>query len=152
MHSLVMNRIRGISFLDLLIIFSIALICIVIGTPLVTKYSIQARMAEAFSEAERAQSMVTMYCTVSPAVVDLSTTATGYVVHESEYVKSLHLGGPCVAPSITVVTRNTGLSPDPTITLTGTRLSDSSLLAWNCSSSSDDSYVSETCRKYANSN
>jgi hypothetical protein len=152
MQSLVINRARGISLLDLLIIFSITLICIVIGTPLVTKYSIQVRMAEAFAEAERAQSMVSMYCTVSPAVVDLSTTPTGYVLHDSEYVKSLQLDGPCVAPSITVVTRNTGLSPDPTITLTGSRLRESSMLAWNCSSSGSDSYVSENCRKYITSN
>jgi hypothetical protein len=152
MHRLVMNRIRGFSILDLLIIFSIVLICVVIGTPLVTKYSIQVRMAEALYEAERAQSMVTTYCAVSPSVVELNSASTGYVLHDSEYVKSLQMGGPCVAPSITVVTQNTGISPDPTITLTGTRLSDTSLLAWDCSSSSNDSYVSESCRKYVNSN
>lgn len=147
-----MNHIRGFSVLDLLIIFAVALICVVIGIPLITKYSIQVRMAEALYEAERAQSMVTTYCTVSPSAVELNSTSTGYVLHDSEYVKSLQMGGPCVAPSITLVTRNTGISPDPTITLTGTRLGDSSLLAWDCSSNSKDSYVSETCRKYVNSN
>jgi hypothetical protein len=151
MHRLIMNRTLGFSILDLLIIFAVALICVVIGIPLINKYSTQVRMAEALYEAERAQSMIDTYCAVSPSAVELSSALTGYVLHDLEYVKSLHMGGACAAPSITVATRNTGLSPDPTITLTGTRRSGSSMLVWNCSSSSSDSYVSESCRKYAKS-
>jgi Tfp pilus assembly major pilin PilA len=151
MHCPDVNRIRGFSILDLLILLSVAMICIVIGTPLIAKYSVKVRMAEAISEAERAQSMITMYCAVSPSAAELSAASTGFVLHDSEYVKSLQLSGPCSAPAITVVTRNTGVSPDPTIILAGARSSDSSLLAWTCSSNSTDSIVAETCRDHANS-
>ena len=147
MHHLVINRIRGFSILDLLIILSIIFAGVVVGTPLYTKYSIQVRVAEAIAEADRARSIATTYCMVNPVVVELSSAPTGYVLHPSDYVESLKLHGSCAAPTITLVTRNTGASPDPIIVLNGTPGPGSSKLEWACSSSGSDSYIPESCQK-----
>jgi hypothetical protein len=145
MHYPHKSRFRGFSILDLLIILSITFACIVMSTPLINKYSIQARMAKAFAEADRARSITAMYCRVNPSVAELGTAHTGYVFHASPYVKTLQLDGTCDAPAITLVTRNTGASPDPTITLSGVPNPRSSRLEWTCSSNGSSAYISGLC-------
>ena len=147
MHRLAVIFNGGFSAIDLLIVFSVTSICVVFGAPMLSDYSVRARVTEAFIVAENTRKDVTVACAEDPAEATLDINHAGITFHQSRYVKSLLLQGSCAKPTITVLTQDTGASFDLTLLLSGKSVAGESRTAWTCSSNGPDSYVPESCRK-----
>jgi hypothetical protein len=138
--------IRGISAIDLLIVFAVTSACVVLSAPILSDYSIRARMVDALLAADSAKDAVSIACAVNPSTSELNKARVGFEFPQSKYVQSGDLIGSCVGPVITVVTRNTGASPDPIVLIVGYFEPDLRRYLWTCTSTGTESYLPDTCR------
>ena len=125
----------------------LAMITIVagLGIPTYMNYSIRAKVGAALSLEADAKAAVTANCQEDPALINLTNETAGYEFTETKYVFDIVIGGPCLAPTITITTQATGARPDPVLTITGD-FTPGAITTWACVSSGSAIHVPRTCR------
>jgi type IV pilus assembly protein PilA len=144
---LALSTAKGFSALDLMIVFAVTAVCVTMGGPLLSDYSVRTRVIDALVVAEGAKTAVTLTCAEDPMITLLNKTLAGYRPQRSDHVQTVHLAGSCIHPTIMVVTENTGAEVDPTLVFSGDFSSGSGGNAWTCVSNGLNAHLPETCRK-----
>jgi type IV pilus assembly protein PilA len=142
---------RGYTLIELMIVIAILAIVLTVAVPVYSNYTIRAKIAEGLSLANAAKTTVSATCVENRTLTSLTNSAAGYNfiagTDSTDYVADIQASGTCTAPILTVTTMNTGHSPDPQITMTGTVAIGSGQVTWKCSSSNTPNYLLPvTCR------
>lgn len=142
-----MKNTKGFTLIELMIVIAIIAILLALALPAYQDYSIRAKVGEGLSVAAAAKLAVVETCQTNPDLTTLDNTKSGYSSASSQYVASVTIGGTnCNAPSIVVVTKNTGATTQPQLTLTGAKDA-SGVTSWTCDNTAgEDRHVPATCR------
>jgi len=138
---------RGLSALELIIIFAVTAICVAAGAPLLTDFSVRAKVVEALTVADGAKTALTMTCDEQPNLSSLTEELIGFTFQKTNYVQAVYLDGSCSLPIIKIVTTNTGALIDPTLVFSGNFLNGMGKNGWTCSSDGISAQLPKECRK-----
>jgi Tfp pilus assembly protein PilE len=110
-----------------------------------SNHTIRTKIGKALAAIESAKMAILVTCAEDPSISTLTNSLTGYSFPDSFYVKSVSVSGSCASPSITVLTVNTGLLIEPTLTITGDKTIANGQRSWTCVSDGLDVHVPDTC-------
>ncbi|NND56668.1 MAG: pilin [Xanthomonadales bacterium] len=140
---------KGFTLIELMIVIAIVAILLALALPAYQDYTIRAKVTEGLSVAASPKLAVSETCQSDP----LATPAddSGYVfvagADDDDYVASVTVGGTCAAPTVTVVTQNTGAATNPTLLLTGDVQVGSGQIEWDCTTTAGlPQHVPTSCR------
>ena len=110
-----------------------------------SNYAIRSQINEALSVANSAKTAIIITCTENPGITALTNSVIGHGFPASYYVKEITTSGSCTSPVITVITINTALMIDPTLTITGNNLVENKQPSWTCISDGLDLHMPDNC-------
>jgi len=146
----VVRNSKGFTLIELMIVIAIIAILLALALPAYQDYSIRSKVAEGLSVAASAKLAVSETCQTEDAdeFGAPDNSKSGYSFSESNYVVSVTIGGTdCNAPTVTVVTDNTGADEDVILVLSGGYEDNAGRISWNCSHSQGlPQHVPSTCR------
>jgi type IV pilus assembly protein PilA len=137
---------KGFTLIELMIVVAVIAIILTLALPLYSNYTTRAKIGEALSVANAAKTAVASTCVEDPTIAALTNSRAGYSFQASTYVQSVTVGGPCLAPTIIVLTTNTGANIDPTLTITGDFTIGSGRISWDCVSDGLNVHLPDSCR------
>lgn len=145
------GRTGGFTLIELMIVLAVVSILLSLALPVYSNYSVRSKISEGLSVAAGAKTATAVACQEDPTIADLDNAAAGYTpttTIDSTYISTIEIDGPCSAPTITIVTRDTGApAPDPVIVLTGDITIGSGRVTWTCASSNTPAHLlPQTCR------
>jgi len=126
---------------------SITLVCVVVGSPLISNFTIRGKLVEALVVADSAKTAVAITCWENSTINSLNNNRVGFAFHESKYVRDVKVDGSCRKPVITVFTANTGSSFDPIIAIHGEFADGIGRMSWSCVSNGANELLPEACRR-----
>jgi len=147
MNRLTTNPFGGFTLIALIIILAVISVVLMGAQSWYANHTIRTKIAEALSTADSAKTAITITCTEDPSIAALNNNLVGYNLPTSLYAKSVTLSGSCTSPIITVLTINTGLIIDPTLTITGGNSVENEQWSWTCASDGLDIHVPNTCHR-----
>ena len=106
-------------------------------------HTIRVRLSEALVLADAAKLAIILTCSEDTSLTELSNDNITQSFPHSDYVKSVSLSGSCTQPSIMLVTENTGLLVNPTLTINGEFETGGSQVTWRCTSDGLEVHVPE---------
>ena len=145
MNRLTTNPFGGFTLIELIIFVAVTSVVLLGAQSWYANHTIRTKIAEALSTANSAKTAITITCTEDTSIAALTNSLAGYNFPTSLYVKSVTLSGSCTSPIITVLTFNTGLLIDPTLTITGDNSVKNVQWSWTCASDGLDIHVPGTC-------
>jgi type II secretory pathway pseudopilin PulG len=116
-----LNKNRGISLLEVMIVFAITCILVAATMPNFQDYNVRARVAEALEQASGAQNALVSACMKDGDAVVRNNQEAGYYHRpgppDREFVDRVVLAADCASKDLVVMvwTFNTGAQPDPGI-------------------------------------
>jgi type IV pilus assembly protein PilA len=135
---------KGFTLIELMIVIAIVAILLALAIPAYQDYTIRSKVGEALSVGAAAKIAVAETCQTDMLA---GATNTGYSFTASKYVASVTLAGACTAPTITILTQNTGATTAPSVRLNGSYADGSGRYEWLCQKvAGDDRHVPATCR------
>ena len=143
---------RGFTLIELMIVIAVIAILLSIALPTYSNYTVRARIAEGLSVANAAKTSTADACQADNTIDPLTNTLAGYEFGESTsetaYIEDILISGPCIAPVITIRTKNTGVAGEqPILTLEGDFTLSTGRITWTCGSSNTPNYLlPDTCR------
>jgi hypothetical protein len=137
---------RGITSVELLLILSVLFIFMAGAYSWIDGYSTRTKVAEALTVVQSAKTAIETSCAENPTMRELNSNLLGFELRPSVYVSGITLGGSCDAPKIQLVTLNTGLEPELTISVDGDRRSGGRAIEWVCRSDGLEKHVPKACR------
>ena len=136
----------GFTLIELMIVIAVIAIILTLAIPMYTDYTTRTKIAEGLNVAKGAKTAVASTCTEDRTIGALTPSLAGYNFEPSTYVQSVNISGPCTAPEIIVQTLDTGASPDPTLTITGSFTVGDGRITWLCTSSAPNYLLPDNCR------
>lgn len=137
---------KGFTLIELMILVAVIAIILTVALPVLSNYSVRAKIGKALSVANAAKTALKATCVEDHAITELNIEKAEHSIAESPYIKLITITGPCTAPVITITTHNIGLSRDPVITLTGDFPSGSGRVNWTCRANVSNIYLPQECR------
>jgi prepilin-type N-terminal cleavage/methylation domain-containing protein len=146
MSQLTINPSGGLTFIELIIVVAVLSVFLSGSHSWYANHLIRTKINQALSEADSAKMAINIACAEDPSFTALTNNLVAYNFPTSLYVKGVMVSGSCTSPIITVLTVNTGLLIDPTLTITGNHLVENRQLSWTCASDGLDIHVPDTCQ------
>ena len=143
---------KGFTLIELMIVIAIIAILVALALPAYQDYTIRTKVGEGLSVAASAKIAVSETCQSDPLIGGGAPGAptnanTGYAFAASTYVTSVTIGGTCLAPTLVVVTTNTGAATDVELTLTGAYADSAGRIQWTCArTAGENRHVPTSCR------
>lgn len=138
---------RGLSALELIIIFAVTAVCVAAGAPLLTDISVRTKVVEALTVADGVKAALTMTCEEAPNLSALDDELIGFTFQKTNYVQAVYLDGSCALPIIKIVTTDTGALIDPTLIFSGNFTQGSGNNGWTCTSDGLSAQLPKECRE-----
>jgi len=133
--------------IETIIVLAMIVIVFTLALPIYSNYIVRNKIEEALSVGESAKSAITEICRSDQYTGSLATTSAGYSFEKSQYLSSIDISGFCTAPVITITTRNTGVSIDPVLRLTGAPGANSGEFSWACTVLNEQNNLApDSCR------
>ena len=145
MNRLIANSSRGISFIEILVAVAFTSVVISGAHSWQANHAIRTKIAQALSTADSAKLAINVACTEDPSIAVLTNNQIGHSDPKSLYVKNLTVSGSCTSPVITVLTVNTGLLVDPTLTITSDNSATNVQRSWTCASDGLNVHMPHEC-------
>ena len=145
MNRLIVNSSKGISFIEILIAVAFTSIVFSGAHSWQANHAIRTKIAQALSTVDSAKMAINVACTEDPGIATLTNKQIGHSDPTSLYVKNLTVSGSCNSPIITVVTVNTGLSVDPTLTIKSDYSANNAQRLWTCVSDGLNVHMPREC-------
>ncbi|MEE4216019.1 MAG: pilin [Xanthomonadales bacterium] len=136
---------KGFTLIELMIVIAIIAILLALAIPAYQDYTIRTKVGEAMSVGANAKLAIAESCQTDPNVA-ITYDGLGYAFNSSTYVNTITFGGSCTAPTITILTQDTGAPSPANVVLTGQYAAGDGRYAWRCTSSHLDRHVPATCR------
>ena len=145
-----LKAMNGFTLIELMIVIATIAIILTLALPVYSTYTIRAKLGESLSVAAAAKIAVSATCLENPLIPALTEALAEYQFDGSlladSYVNTVSISGPCSAPVISTLTKNTGATPDPTVFLTGSFILGSGRIEWTCTSDTPNQNLPITCR------
>jgi type IV pilus assembly protein PilA len=146
----VMNRIitnlgKGFTLVELMIALAAISIFLAAAHSWIANYTIRNKIDEALAVADTAKISIIVTCAEDPSLAELSNKSVGYSFPPSLYINDVRLSGSCAQPNIMVLTANTGLLVNPTLTISGDFSPGNRQATWKCTSDGLDLHVPDRC-------
>lgn len=143
---------KGFTLIELMIVVAIIGILAAIALPAYQDYTIRSKVTEGLTLASEAKTAVAETAASLGGLDEVTAENTGYVFPDNatKYVASIDITP--VTGVITVATRETGATTDPTLTLTPTQANDApeAPIEWTCLRTAGlDKHVPANCRPVA---
>ena len=145
MNRLIANSCRGITLIKLMIAVAFTSVVFSGAHSWQANHAIRTIIAQALSTAISAKLAINLACTEDPSIAALTNHQIGYSFPTSLYVKNLTVSGSCTSPIITVLTVNTGLLIDPTLTITSDNSVNNVQRSWVCASDGLNVHMPDEC-------
>ena len=134
MSRLTINPGGGFTTIEALIVVAVLSVILSGAHSWHANHAIRTKIAEALSIANTAKMAINVACTENSGIAELTNNQIGHSFPASLYVKSITVSGSCTSPIITVLTVNTGLLIDPTMTITSDNSVNNVQQPWTCAS------------------
>ncbi len=145
MNRLTTNPFGGFTLIELIIFVAVTSVVLLGAQSWYANHTIRTKIGVALSTAESAKMAINIACAEDPSFAALTNNLVGYNFPTSLYVKGVMVSGSCTSPIITVLTVNTGLLIDPTLTITGDNSVNNGQPSWTCASDGLDIHVPDKC-------
>lgn len=145
MNRLIANPGGGFTLIEQIMVVAVLTITVSGMGSWFSNYSIRSQINEALSVADSAKIAIIVTCSENPGITALTNSVIGHGFPASYYVKEITTSGSCTSPVITVITINTALLIDPTLTITGNNLVENKQPSWTCISDGLDLHMPDNC-------
>ena len=145
MNRLIANSGRGITLIELIIAVAFTSVVFSGAHSWHANHTIRTKIAQALSTVDSAKMAINVTCTEDPGIAALTNNQIGHSYPTSLYVKNLTVSGTCTSPIITVLTVNTGLLVDPTLTITSDNSANNVQRSWTCASDGLNVHMPDAC-------
>lgn len=141
----------GFTLIELMIVVAVLAILLSVALPAYSNYVVRSKIAEGLSVAMAAKTAAATACQEDLTLTTLTNAIAGYSfdppTQDETYVEDVDISGECTEPVITITTRQTGLAPDPVITLTGDFTNGAGRINWICASdNTPNHHLPSECR------
>lgn len=139
---------KGFTLIELMIVIAILGILAVVALPAYQDYTVRAKISEGLALAEPAKLAVAETSAALGGLNKITATNTGYTFPTggTKYVKTITIGAG--NGKITVETKDTGSSTDPTFVLTPTQTKPEDPISWECKSKGGEpKHLPANCRE-----
>ena len=145
MSRLTVNPGAGFTLIELIILVAVSSVVLSGVHSWYANHATRIKIDVALSTADSAKMAINIACTEDPSATALTNNLVAYNFPTSPYVEGVTISGSCTSPIITVLTVNTGLLIDPTLTITGDNSVNNVQRSWTCASDGLDIHVPDTC-------
>lgn len=145
MNRLISNSSKGISLIELMIAVAFTSVVVSGAHSWQANHAIRTKIAQALSTADSAKLAINVACTEDPGITTLTNNQIGHSDPASLYVQNLTVSGSCTSPVITILTVNTGLLVDPTLTITSDNSANNVNRSWTCASDGLNVHMPHEC-------
>jgi Tfp pilus assembly protein PilE len=145
MSRLTVNPGAGFTLIELIILVAVSSVVLSGVHAWYANHATRTKIGVALSTAYSAKMAINIACTEDPSATALTNNLVAYNFPTSPYVEGVTISGSCTSPIITVLTVNTGLLIDPTLTITGDNSVNNVQRSWTCGSDGLDIHVPDTC-------
>ena len=145
MSRLTINPGGGFTTIEALIVVAVLSVILSGAHSWHANHAIRTKIAEVLSTADTAKMAINIACTENSGIAELTNNQIGHSFPASLYVKSITVSGSCTSPIITVLTVNTGLLIDPTLTITSDNSVNNVQRSWTCASDGLNVHMPDAC-------
>lgn len=145
------NHENGFTLIEFLLMAALFSVIMTLAVPVYSNYSIRTRLSESMEVIQHSSEIVSETCRMhdggKPLKEALADNDFIRLAAREAFIREIKLDGNCMAPVLTVITKNTGQLPNPVLLLTAVSGDEDHQTTWRCSSeNTSERRLPQDCR------